>query len=1834
MIASKAARVLFAALLAIGLVPTATLAQPQTAEAAGTCYVQRGDWIYYSNNRTNDFSIDGEIGYCVEPDKVGPSTGTYSTSELQPYSGGNTVATWQVLYFGYGGPGYQQGLDSGLWPATDIFGRPMSNELRQACTHIMLAETYTGSAEQALAKCEFSFTNWAKKNILYGGSGNPNTETGIRNLANSMGLTSVQAFRDIGFNAFQVNPNNGRQIVVSYTYNPGGYVGVDKDSSNTDLTDGNALYSLAGAQYGVYGSWDDANNRANAKATLTTDAEGRATSDLLPMGTYYVRETKASTGYALDDTIYSVSVTSGQTTWAGTGGKVYDAPQNDPTVMWVGKIDLETTQNMPQGSASLAGAEFTVRYYDGQYGTVEAAEASGAPTRTWVVKTNEQGEAILDEAFLVSGDDFYTNSNGAPTIPLGTVLIQETKAPEGYLLPDPAPVYVRNVTTDGILESVEVYNAPTQPEEVMRGGVVIQKTDAETDGDALGSATLEGAVFRIVNESANSVVIDGTEVAPGGTIVDITTDEGGYANTRTDLLPYGDYSATEIVAPDGYLGTDAKVEFSITADKQIVELYGDQGFQNQVKRGDLEFGKKDEASGTSMANIPFRIASETTGESHVIVTDANGQASTAASWNAHSTDTNGNDDAVDGEYDSESGIWFGVDAGAAVDDSLGALPYDTYTLEELPCLANAGRELIEQTGIVISRNNVTVDLGTLDDITPAISTTATDAADGDKTVAMGQSAKVIDRVSYSGLVPGDTYTLKGYMVLTGSAERLEFAGEAVEASVEFSPTAPAGTVEVVFDLSGTVGLLPNAEEFNATVYEELYKDGRLMAEHKVLEDSGQTVRFVSPTLGTVAVDGIDGDKVIATDTAANISDTVSYRNLEEGAQYRIVTAAVAYDKASEVTADNISAALGTSEATFTAQEGFGTVETSVAFDATALDDGAKVVIFEWVYDVAGNLVAVHADAEATSQAVTIERPVIGTTASDAADGDQELVVDGSREVSIIDIVSFDNLIPGREYSVTGMLMDKTTGDAVKDAEGNPVTSTVAFTPAVSSGTVEVPFTFDPSAIPTGGEVVVFENLCLDGVEVAVHADIDDAGQTVIVTRAEIGTTATDAVDGDKYLVTDPVATINDSVLVQGVIAGEEYTAMGILMDAETGLPFIQGEASEADIEAVSAWWSEVKAALGMDGENPAMPASIDAAALEALMAEDIASRVVCGDSAFTLNDDWGTVDVAFGPFDASQLESGDRLVVFEAVANMEGSLVVAVHADIVDEGQTVTVTEPGIGTTAVDGLDGDKNVVGDPETTIVDTVEYSNVIPGRTYSLTGTLMVKSTGEAVTDAEDNPVTATVEFVPEHESGTVDVKFGPFDSSQLIGDAIVAFETLYADGVELAIHADIEDADQTVEVTAPAIDTVAVDGVDGDKEVVVDPEAKIVDTLSYTNVVPGEYTAHAILMDAETGLPMLFGEGAAEITEVELRAFWNNLVELIDVQRVEPADEGTEEGAEGSEGADEGYETVLPDDSSIATIIELASELEGAGEGTESDESGDAAADDGAEEGAEEEGQESDLPVIPTVADWDGVIDLLEKNPVIAEAIAFDIVQFDAEAAAGEVQADFGIDASGLAGKQAVVFQVLTRADSNGTEWTVAAHDAIDDADQTVDIVASEIGTEATDKTDGDHEVMNSATAVVVDTVTYTNLIPGKEYELKGQLMNKETGKVLISNDKPVEASVTFVPNTPDGTVQLEFAFDATALEGAELVAFEHLYKDGIEVATHADINDAAQTVKVTAPPIGDKYAKAGVDLMPIVAGAAVAAVVGGSLIAYGIRRKAVDGAAEAAAVEAAEGKDAE
>ena len=391
---------------------------------------------------------------------------------------------------------------------------------------------------------------------------------------------------------------------------------------------------------------------------------------------------------------------------------------------------------------------------------------------------------------------------------------------------------------------------------VIRGGVKIQKRDLETgDTKPQGSATLKDTVFDIISLNDNSVLVEGKLYKKNEVVKTIRTDIEGIASTSSDLLPYGKFRIVESEAPDGYLTDGAKpIDFTITENGKIVDLTDEaHSIYNQIKRGDIEGVKIGAGTHKRLADVPFRITSKTTGENHVVVTDDNGQFSTSADWASHKHNTNAG-------KTSEDGVWFGT---SEPDDSKGALPYDTYIIEEMRCDSNKGFELIPPFEIVVSRNNLVIDLGTLTDEYEkeiSIHTTAT-SKDGEKTILAGKEVTIVDTVKLDGLTKGTKYQLKGWQMLKEENAELIIDGKRVENDYTFVADDEEMKVEIsyTFNASALGGK-------NLVTFEELYDFSNpdepvKVAEHKDIEDDGQTVLITERIIKihTTATDK-DGNK--------------------------------------------------------------------------------------------------------------------------------------------------------------------------------------------------------------------------------------------------------------------------------------------------------------------------------------------------------------------------------------------------------------------------------------------------------------------------------------------------------------------------------------------------------------------------------------------------------------------------------------------------------------------------------------------------------------------------------------------------------------------------------------------------------------------------------------------------------------------------------------------------------------------------------------------------------------------------------------------------------------
>ena len=1715
------------------------------------------DSAKYAGYETHKMYAGGNYAYCVQPSKKTPQSGTYEKHyDVENYVsniGDETQAlqSRNLAYYCWGAPGF----NASYFPSTWYDGSAMDDDKYIALSHIMLSFLVSYDEVGSMHGCNSSFKNWVYQNVLgYNADGD---------LVNGQATLPILcwATAPASFKVYILSTGSATQNILGFEYTPTGTVSLSKTSANTGITSGNSCYSLAGAVYGIY---SDAGCSAQV-TTLTTDAGGNAAAVSLNAGTYYYKELTAPAGYALDSSVQSFTVTDGQ----NTALSVSDTPTNDPAMITLNKVDSETG-DMVQGGASLAGAQFTVNYYDGYYNN---SNLPAIPTRSWIIQTkeittkggNKVYRAVLSNDYFVAGDALYSAS-GINTLPLGTISIEETKAPEGY--------------------------------------------------------SLEGAYLQV-----------------GGTGTKIT----------------GKYVA------------------QITQNGNLASLKGGNTFKvsDKIKRGDFKLTKIDTDNQNRMSDIPFRVTCKGTGESHIIKTDENGYFSSESSWNAHSKNTNGG-----GAYD---GLWFSsADGSAKVDDSVGAMPYGDYTLEELSCDNNRGK-ILYKGEFSIRRDKVTVDIGTIEnhsEPTPVITTQASDAktqyqiikpsadtdivdkvtitdtmagreytitgtlmdketgeavmvngnpvtasqtftSDGTKKVldmhftfdssALGGKTVVVcekltygdyvaateedmenkdqtiyfpeihttatdsetadhltladsravitDTVTYTNLLKGETYTLSGVLVDKETGKELLVDGEPVTQEMAFTAGRASGTKKLKFEFD-TTGLAGKS----FVVFETLTLEDVEVAEHKDINDEGQTIHI--PAAQTTATD--DSSKINVSEAKKEISvtDTVAYRNLVPGKEYTVRGKAVDKETGEPLTDADGNELVSTAK--FTAASADGSVDVKFTFDGTAMA-GRSVVFFENVY-YTDKLIAVHADID--DEAQTVHIPLIFTSVKDK-DTDSHMSLAGS-DVTLTDTVAYRNLVPGKTYTISGTLMDQRTGKAVT-VNGKSVTSSADFTPDTADGETKVDFHFNTKGLDDT-TVVVFEKIFYGKAEIAAHENINDKGQTIYI--PSVKTTAIDKKTATKLTLAEKDIHIVDKVAYRNLVPGEKYTVTGTAIDKTTG---------------------------------------------ETL--KDDAGKDVTAKASFTAEKANGTVDVAF-VFDGSTL-AGKTVVMYENI--YYNNKLVGVHADISDEAQIIYV--PSVKTTATDTKTETKLTYAEKDIKITDTVEYTNLIPGKTYKVTGTAVDKKTGKVIKDADGKAVTSEAEITPETADGKVDVDF-IFDGSNLAGKTIVMFEEIRYEKKLVGVHADINDEAQTIYV--PAIATEALDEVTGIHLSNAGDDVKVKDTVTYKNLIPGlTYRVAGTVMDKDTKKPLQNGgkditaeavftpETADGTVDVEFtfsaKEFAGKTMVLFEklylVKNADNADANPD---------DTSSKDKTPDDTQKASESEnTQNKTDNTSNKVEVDNENNNPADNSevkevliaVHEDYSDENQTICVPQIKTTAkDAKSGTSMFyaEKSAKIVDTVSYrNLVpgkkykvvgtavdksngapviangnnvtaeaEFVAKEATGKVDVVFTFDASLLAGRTIVMFENVYYENN-----LIATHADITDEAQT--LYVPKIGTTAIDGERKDHNSTADSSVTIVDSVAYQNLVQGQTYRVTGKLMDKATGKALVIDGKEVTAVTEFTAAGTEGVVDVTFRFNGKGMTGKQLVVFEQLdvvTADGAyAIASHNDINDAAQTITMIAPP---------------------------------------------------------
>ena len=348
-----------------------------------------GNLNYYENGilmaRTDKFNIGGKMAFCMDHSKTPPGSGVVITGVREE----TDSVIRKILYYGFQGPGQVSGWDA--------------NGLR-AATSMAISEYRHGDGMNLGRRLLNQVRNLAEPPAEF--------KAYVATLNGSW-------YQDLAFSEIHQIPKKGKLKIF-------------KGTANLDVSKNNNYYETRNAEYGVY---SDA-GCTSLVATLVTGDDGNSQEVELDARRYYIKEIKAPKGFLINTQVYEVDVEVNQR----KNVDVYDNPIDDPVALLIQKVDSRTGQTNP----SLAGAEFTFKFYAGQYADgIDPASHGVQPTRNWVLRTNDNGFIRLDDSFKVAGDDFYRQPNGNPTLPMGTVTMQETKSPDGYKI-NPE-VIVRNI---------------------------------------------------------------------------------------------------------------------------------------------------------------------------------------------------------------------------------------------------------------------------------------------------------------------------------------------------------------------------------------------------------------------------------------------------------------------------------------------------------------------------------------------------------------------------------------------------------------------------------------------------------------------------------------------------------------------------------------------------------------------------------------------------------------------------------------------------------------------------------------------------------------------------------------------------------------------------------------------------------------------------------------------------------------------------------------------------------------------------------------------------------------------------------------------------------------------------------------------------------------------------------------------------------------------------------------------------------------------------------------------------------------------------------------------
>ncbi|WP_282926116.1 VaFE repeat-containing surface-anchored protein [Helcococcus kunzii] len=1295
------------------------------------------------------------------------------------------------------------------------------------------------------------------KNTYYRfGSANSGHETTV--YLNSGSQTTAYANAEVKFNGginLSVVPQNHKLTL-------------QKTSANKTLTDiAKAGYSLKGAEYGVYNTKVNALNNKNLLNKLITDDKGKSNTLDLAKGKYFVKELKAPKGFKLDQTIYTVDLTTKDQVL-----NVKDEPLFDPLNIMLKK------QN--QNGKALEGAEFTVKYYN----EILTSTKGKTPVRTWKFKTDKKGAIQFNENWKISGPELFKDQSGATIGLIGTYEFIETKAPKGYIL-DPTPV-LAYVKEQGAENPGTVYNMPIVKNESAEKELKLVKIDSETGKQIAQS----GVTFNILDKDMKKLTIGGES--------EFKTNDKGIVTLKEKVLP-GIYYIKEIKAPSGYYldpnGKAIKIEIFEKDTKVIIKE-----IKNTPQKGRLILEKKANLLVDTKAN-----------EKDKTITDLIYKDGFLANtkWELRAKEEIKSLDGVTVLY-KKGDLVENLITNSTSEVSSKELPLGKYTLKEVSApkeylvdpkvydieftpqsqevrvssksvkAYNERKELTfefnkkfedtklftiepkatfglflnedyKENGITVKKDTlldkVTIDVNNItekvtekevngtkevkeDVISYEVSTfTEKEVENKDKPIIKTEEYSIFEVKLQNGEIKVFNTKEEALSFIEKQKDKANLSVKEVKKSEDVIvgyETKIEKTLDKVLKFNTKAekdkkiaeleqkGIIYSVKEFKTTVTRQVED-----TENKIVKKLVE--RTAKGKFKDILIDGKFYIKEISTAKGYVLDNTKHETGFDfktTDKKQNTVIGANIVNKLNKITLDVTKIEAGSVE------EGSKKVVSGAEYVLIATDsEKGETTVGKYITDENGKIVVENLpngnyifkelnapdgyfkneeeinlnftdekDGSTYKVEVINEKiPEIRTTAVDNETGKK--TVNPINIIQIKDIVKYKDLIIGKEYVMKGVLMDKETNKPILDKKGKEVRAEKTFIPKTRNGEVELIFTLNADIL-RGKTTVVFEDLYKDGKLLVSHADINDKDQTIKITNPKIGTTFSEIVTNEKVL--DPMGTVTlvDNVDYHDLIKGEEYTANLKVMDKSTNKPLV------------------------------------------------INGKEVVGSTTFIAKEEKGTVKVSVD-IDLTKVR-GKEIVAFEKLI-YKGE-VIAAHEDINDENQTVKITNPNVRTTLIEKGTNNKEVHAE-KVTLIDKVKYSNVIQGKKYNLDGQIVRKDTKEVL-------ATSSITFVAKSSTGIIGLEF-LVDASKLEGKEIVAFETLSREKVELSVHADINDKDQTVKVNKVKAGTKA-SYVDGSKEKVANSKMTIVDIFEYDGLIKGQkYVVDGILMDKETNKALL-------------------------------------------------------------------------------------------------------------------------------------------------------------------------------------------------------------------------------------------------------------------------------------------------------------------------------------------------------------------------------------------